>query len=254
MSELGDLLELLHGAGTGDRTVCATVTSWQHHERTRDAFTAQIEEGNAAVFLAVGAGDEPAPAESTTTTRLWIAPPDRVREESGDHVAVRRGQLWWTYSPDEGALTNADDEDAVDQIAARAPFAVFMPERLAPEWEMDVLFDEGGGRRGDGAWVQMALRSADGHWSAAIRQAADGDAVEQMIFISDADPTPWVPEQHGGREMQVRRPASEWASASVRLTLEGTAIEVTSTDVDADRLAEIAATLVRAPDAPPPFA
>ena len=385
MSELGDLLELLHRGGTGDRTVTATVVTWQHAERARAAFTAQVERDDGSFFLAVASSDEPPPEETTTTARLWLAPPDRAREEAGDHVGVRRGRRWWSYDPDQGALSNEDDEEvssgvggtyahlfdsgtllgalmlepagrdtvdgrpallaravprrsasgqddvdwtlhelgfgadewrlavdaehgvllrvesllgglpfqrvdvldlvigepvddavfvfepppgeavrpldvprmhhhlSVDQVAARAPFAVFVPERLAAEWTMDVLFAEGGGHNESGPWVQLWLRTEGRHWSAVIRQAAAADAVEREIFVADADPTPWLAERHGDRELFVRRPASEWAAHSVRLTLEGTAIEVLSSDVDADRLAEIAASLVRAPQAPPPL-
>jgi outer membrane lipoprotein-sorting protein len=47
--------------------------------------------------------------------RLWVAKPDRLREEHhGGHadgtLAVQAGPTWWSYSPHMGAMTNNGDE------------------------------------------------------------------------------------------------------------------------------------------------
>jgi len=40
---------------------------------------------------------------------VWLAPPDRAREErDGDAYSVRRGKLWWSYDPVNGARSNED--------------------------------------------------------------------------------------------------------------------------------------------------
>ena len=78
MSDVGDLLELLHGAADRWTSVQTTVR--------------------------VRGDDEQA-------TRLWIAKPHRWRQEDVDSVAVGRGRLWWASSPDAGFMSNEDDPD-----------------------------------------------------------------------------------------------------------------------------------------------
>jgi len=49
--------------------------------------------------------------------RFWWEPPDRLREEIESEMpgqtrtTVLNGELWWTYSPDWGALSNVDLDD-----------------------------------------------------------------------------------------------------------------------------------------------
>ena len=64
-----------------------------------------------------GPGEEP-PDRYEERTRFWWQPPDKLREESEaepprrSHTTVLDGELWWTYSPDWGAISNVDlDED-----------------------------------------------------------------------------------------------------------------------------------------------
>ena len=57
----------------------------------------------------------PRPPEHEEEVRLWVAKPDRIREEhDGDRghatLAVQVGSTWWAYSPRMGAMTNAGDE------------------------------------------------------------------------------------------------------------------------------------------------
>ena len=80
MSDVGDLLELLHGAEDRWTTVQATVWVRRGAERER-------------------------------RTRLWLAKPDRWRQEDGEHVSVGRGRLWWESSPELGFMSNQSDPD-----------------------------------------------------------------------------------------------------------------------------------------------
>ncbi|HEX8120717.1 MAG TPA: hypothetical protein VF549_05545 [Solirubrobacteraceae bacterium] len=118
MGELGDLLELLQTGGVRDTTVRATIETWVHHERSSEAFRAGVEEDGGAVFTAYAypEDDEEVPQEATSTHRLWLAPPDRAREEHDDGFAVRRGALWWRYSPSEGAVSNEDDPEVTSSV------------------------------------------------------------------------------------------------------------------------------------------
>jgi hypothetical protein len=51
----------------------------------------------------------PPTGEHVETIRLWIAKPDRSRQEYGDAVSVTNGTTWSTYHPLHGYLTNAGD-------------------------------------------------------------------------------------------------------------------------------------------------
>jgi outer membrane lipoprotein-sorting protein len=107
MSELGDLLALMHGAHARISTVRATVRTWRHLRRTHEA----MESLPGTTMYAVGEGREPESTESVV--RLWLAPPDRQREEredpDGSSLSVQRGRVWWRYDPYNGARTNEDD-------------------------------------------------------------------------------------------------------------------------------------------------
>jgi len=117
MSELGDLLELMHGARDRWRTVRATIRTWRHLERHGAAWHAWGEaqsgrRGRSVTFYGVVNEDaEPDPETSESRTRLWIDD-DRVREEhDGDpypHLAVGVGDLWWRYDEHNGAISNED--------------------------------------------------------------------------------------------------------------------------------------------------
>ena len=67
-----------------------------------------------------GVGYAPADAEGDcepieSIVRVWLAPPDRGREEregaDGEGFGVRRGGLWWHYDPHNGALSNEHDRE-----------------------------------------------------------------------------------------------------------------------------------------------
>ena len=101
MSELGDLLALMHGARGRLQTVRATVRMWNHVARTHEAMSRR---GTVVTY-----GPQVEEAEREDTFRVWIAPPDRAREETdGERYSVRRGRMWWSYGPVNGARTNED--------------------------------------------------------------------------------------------------------------------------------------------------
>ena len=64
------------------------------------------------------AGPAP-PPEIETIVRFWLEQPDRVREEHhSTHpygrdglVMVKRGELWWHYDPQSGAVSNEDEPE-----------------------------------------------------------------------------------------------------------------------------------------------
>ena len=112
MTELGDLLVLLHGARGRVSTVRAVVRTW-HHVRVRDQAMARlVERGDVVTF---GPADVPERDCEESLVRLWFAPPDRVREEredpDGERLGVRRGRLWWRYDAHNGAMSNQDQPE-----------------------------------------------------------------------------------------------------------------------------------------------
>ncbi|MEA2186790.1 MAG: hypothetical protein QOK16_1801 [Solirubrobacteraceae bacterium] len=114
MSELGDLLELLHGAGGSFQTLASRWRCWRHDERAHAAFMA-AHAGSGSVVSVYGEGPSQ-PPEHEEEVRLWVARPDRMREEHDDStrgqatLAVQVGSTWWAYSPRMGAMTNDGDE------------------------------------------------------------------------------------------------------------------------------------------------
>ena len=106
IGELGDLLELLHGARSRVRTVRGTVRVWRDAER----FQAAIDRTGAASFAPLGGSQ---PAEFESRTRVWLAAPDHVRAEhegtDGTRVGVQRGRTWWQYDEVNGAISNEND-------------------------------------------------------------------------------------------------------------------------------------------------
>ena len=107
MSARGDLLELVDRGGLDVRAVRATIRTWRHHARAVEAQRAHAERVGAA-FGTYGPGVHE--EESEHVVRLWLAPPDRAREERDEgHVSVRDGARWWTYHPTAGVMSNEAD-------------------------------------------------------------------------------------------------------------------------------------------------
>jgi hypothetical protein len=120
MSELGNLLELIHGARTRIVTVRATVRTWRHLRRSGEA----MESVPGATVYAIGEG--PGTETTESLVRVWLAPPDHAREvrtdAEGESLAVQRGRLWWRYDPYNGALSNEDDPETGNGIGNEFPW------------------------------------------------------------------------------------------------------------------------------------
>ncbi len=115
MSEVAELLELLHGAGDRWHTVRLVMRRWGHRGRAGDAMR-RYADRRAARGRSSGTafgiwGGEEGPPTWEMVTRAWVdRPGDRKRvETSGPHddrLTVTTGALWWSYSPQSGALSN----------------------------------------------------------------------------------------------------------------------------------------------------
>jgi outer membrane lipoprotein-sorting protein len=121
VSELGDLLELLHGAAGRVDSVESRWRLWRHDDRVREAFIAHAtRSGGRTVTVGSGEPDQRSP-EHDEQVRFWWQRPDSIREERDapsdegswtGHatLVIRVGATWWSFSPQAGAMTNAGDE------------------------------------------------------------------------------------------------------------------------------------------------
>ena len=111
MNDVAELLLLLHGARGRISTVRATVRIWHHLRRHSEALQRAGWSGYAPL-----AGDAPERDAFEELVRVWLAPPDRAREErQGPHGAsfgVRRGPQWWRYDEVNGAMSNEGAPDS----------------------------------------------------------------------------------------------------------------------------------------------
>jgi hypothetical protein len=113
MSERGDLLELLSGAQEPFRTLRAVYATWRHQERATAAFTAIAEARGASLVTFSEDRDSEPQRERTGLTRMWREG-ERMRvEREGERRGydVRAGELWWSWSPQLGAVSNEDDRE-----------------------------------------------------------------------------------------------------------------------------------------------
>ena len=127
MSELGDLLELIYGAGERWQTVRLTLRDWQHHRRIREAVErlhAEQASGSVRQVMIYGDARGPEPDEIEHVVRVWLDG-DRAREEREGPFAfpalgVRDGARWWMYSREHGASTNKGDPNHQSGIGQQA--------------------------------------------------------------------------------------------------------------------------------------
>ncbi|MHB1243328.1 MAG: hypothetical protein ACYC1P_08025 [Gaiellaceae bacterium] len=133
MSELGDLLELVYGAGDRWRTARLTLREWQHTRRTREAIERQSGGGRMVMMHAVGGPGPPEPEEVEHVVRTWLDG-ERAREEREGPYAfpslgVRDGDRWWQYSEQYGASAN-EAEPGVQSGIGEAALALLDPAHL----------------------------------------------------------------------------------------------------------------------------
>jgi outer membrane lipoprotein-sorting protein len=138
----------------------------------------------------------------------------------------------------------------IEQAVARAPFTVWIPERVPAGWEAEIAFAAPMDRPPAAAHVFLHYRAPHGAHGYSITESPADTAPDPEAY-GPPRPDPWQEVTRGGRTMQVREPAEHWHLAQVELALEDTRILIHSNDLKADALADVAAGLVRAPSAPP---
>ncbi len=169
--------------------------------------------------LAIGF-DEPIPAEI-----FQFAPPE------GERIQSARDRHRHLSHPI--TLTEAQQ---------RAPFIVFIPDRVPTDWQVNCVFIEPSQRPPSKAHVWLTYRSADGHQRVSISQMSAADHYYEII-INDEN---WQEVARDGTSVKVR--PAEWAQAEAHLERDGTLVFLASDNLTADQLATIAASLRPAPN------
>jgi hypothetical protein len=177
---LADLLVLLHDARGRDSTVRATVVEWRHSERMARAFC----RGDAVTYAPT---DRPAPETTERVSRLWLAPPDLVREEHDDtfgRVAVSRGERWWRYDTVHGAISNEGEPGVAAAVGDQFDWMLHAARLLGALTFTEVAAGEHAGR--PTLRARAVPRSGPlGHDMAlSILGAADA---EEILFDVDAE-------------------------------------------------------------------
>jgi outer membrane lipoprotein-sorting protein len=120
MTELGELLELLHRSRRGFQTFHGRYRLWRHEELHHEAFRAAAEaieaDGGTGYAVLIAEGEKPRPSTVEGEWRIWLERPYRIREEFdgedfGAPLGVKVGRRWWSYDRWNGAITNEGQEE-----------------------------------------------------------------------------------------------------------------------------------------------
>jgi hypothetical protein len=111
MSELGDLLEVVHGAHRSFTRVRLEAREWRHNPRLHAAYSRAVERSGGTAYGQLSTDEMP--LETEVSVRAWFEQPNRVREERDDaghhYVAVADGTRWWQRLP--GWATTSSEGD-----------------------------------------------------------------------------------------------------------------------------------------------
>jgi hypothetical protein len=138
----------------------------------------------------------------------------------------------------------------IEQAVERAPFTVWIPSVLPPDWEAEILFAAENDRPPIAPTVHLHYRTRNGTHSVQVAELA-ADRTGDYEEYEPSRAGPWQPVERNGRAMEVREPAESWQPAQLRMELDGTRILMHSHDLAAGVLADLAADLVPAPSEPP---
>jgi hypothetical protein len=150
--ELGELLVLLLNAHRSFETLCGDVRTWRHDERSHEAFRRQNESRRGSIsmsrvsFGGASGEAEAVPAESEERGRLWLARPDRLREEwsgaaggaLGPTTLVEVGPTWWSLDT-HGAYSNRGSPEV--QHGSRLPPMMLDPAGLLASRDLEIAGD-----------------------------------------------------------------------------------------------------------------
>jgi hypothetical protein len=195
VSELAELLELLHGADAPFETLYGRFRTWHHHERAQAAFRAYHENrGGTSVGVATARTVGPVEEESERTVSIWRQQPDRARMERSDGYGVRVGKHWWMWQEGLGALSNVDDSSAGSAVGEEFG-SLLRPGHLLGALRFEPI---GPGERAGrdvivaDAWLRTPLRSGPDGFAlhelglGADRYRLEVDAERGLVLASQA--------------------------------------------------------------------
>jgi hypothetical protein len=135
MSELSELLELLHNGETPFVTLCGRFRIWRHLERHEAAFRADALRRGGTTGR-IGPDCPSSPEQSETVLCLWRATPDRARVEyrSGPRdgaYGVRVGEHWWSWDARHGTRSNAQDQSLGSETGKELSVLLDPPQCLS---------------------------------------------------------------------------------------------------------------------------
>jgi outer membrane lipoprotein-sorting protein len=141
---LNDVLALMSQASDSFRTLRATIRHWRDEEKALQAWDrhweAQAAAGGRSSTIVLSAGsDEPGPATSEATVRVWVQRPGRLREEYegawGDQTTVSDGRTLWRRMPRTGLLR----EDAAELEGVSFATRLLEPGRLLAGIDLELI-------------------------------------------------------------------------------------------------------------------
>jgi hypothetical protein len=142
VSDVGDLLELLHGAAHRWQTLQCSVHHWRHTARSEAATERWAAASRGVSVMRLYADDPDAPRAETYEhrERIWIAKPNRFRQEHADDwVTVSHGRRWMSWSRHQGFVSNEGDPDHVVSDPVQSYAAHLDPATLIPQIEIEKI-------------------------------------------------------------------------------------------------------------------
>jgi hypothetical protein len=137
VTDLGDVIALLLGARERYRTVRATLSVRLEARKLRQQHGDLGEAPDVRDDL-----PETGPRAREGVVRVWLAPPDQIREEregdvGGWQIGIRSGGNWWAL--DEGDAYSNEEEPEVDTDIGESTKLFFDPRPLVGALDLEVL-------------------------------------------------------------------------------------------------------------------
>jgi hypothetical protein len=133
----------------------------------------------------------------------------------------------------------------VPDAQERAPFTVFIPDRIPPDWHVRCRFREASERPPLSASISLAYHSDDGHEGVHLSQYSATGKPSQYDLMAEVDR--WKTVDRAGTAVRISADVSMGGQSQAFLELDGTFVFLSSDTLSADQLATIAGSLKPAP-------
>jgi hypothetical protein len=185
MSDLGDLLELIHTAHLRPKSLRAVIRHWAQNRLAREAverLNRRQQAGSIGSQHLLGVdvvGDDTVPATSEITYRVWGREPGRYwrvewRDHRRENVAILNGQRWWSNTFGDSFWTNVRPDGSIaDNVGGELP-STALQTMFAPTGLTGQLDLQTGGRA---RHARRAVIAASG-------KASLGERLDHIRMIS----------------------------------------------------------------------